>query len=231
MMIAHLSRRLAVRGFAAALAFAAVPASAHFCGNVFLDLPAEEPVCPSVEWLYNRGITLGCSAAAYCKDNYVTREQMALFLNRMGKALGPELIGASAADATHTRNLAASQAIRLCTMPAPIAAATFPRTAVARAHLSIAASGSTLLEMNLTHSANGGIHVPSNPVPLVKSAPSGDEVLSWASTPVAIPVNTTIAFAIALVHPASASGTLALGAYECHLDVTVVNANPATAPF
>jgi Tol biopolymer transport system component len=35
-----------------------------------------------IEWIYAEGITAGCSPERYCPDNPVTREQMALFLDR-----------------------------------------------------------------------------------------------------------------------------------------------------
>lgn len=35
-----------------------------------------------IEWVYAEGITVGCSAERYCPDDPVTREQMAIFLDR-----------------------------------------------------------------------------------------------------------------------------------------------------
>ena len=35
-----------------------------------------------IEWVYAEGITLGCSAERYCPEDPVTREQMAIFLDR-----------------------------------------------------------------------------------------------------------------------------------------------------
>ena len=35
-----------------------------------------------IEWVFAEGITAGCSAERYCPDNPVTREQMAIFLDR-----------------------------------------------------------------------------------------------------------------------------------------------------
>jgi hypothetical protein len=62
----------------------------------FSDVPAGAGYCPSVDWLKNRAITLGCVAASptsptplYCPNDPVTRAQMAQFMNRMGNALTP----------------------------------------------------------------------------------------------------------------------------------------------
>ena len=35
-----------------------------------------------IEWVFNEGITKGCSAERYCPTDAVTREQMAIFLDR-----------------------------------------------------------------------------------------------------------------------------------------------------
>ncbi len=41
-----------------------------------------------ITWVFNAGITTGCTATAYCPDGYVTREQMASFLARALKLTG-----------------------------------------------------------------------------------------------------------------------------------------------
>jgi len=53
--------------------------------------PAIAPFCANVEWIKNRGITLGCNASGtlYCPSHNVTRLQMAAFMNRLGEALFP----------------------------------------------------------------------------------------------------------------------------------------------
>ncbi len=58
------------------------------CG-VFTDVDSTHPFCPYVDWMRTRGISLGCTTTTYCPDAYVTRLQMAAFLNRMADALFP----------------------------------------------------------------------------------------------------------------------------------------------
>ena len=59
------------------------------CGG-FTDVddsnPAIVPFCASVDWIKNRGISLGCDQAQtlYCPNATVTRLQMAAFLYRLG---------------------------------------------------------------------------------------------------------------------------------------------------
>jgi hypothetical protein len=86
-----MSIRILVRTAAVALALAGAPALAQNCSG-FTDVPAGDLICPSVEWLKNRGITAGCTATTYCPNNNVTRGSMALFMNRMGNAMTPVLL-------------------------------------------------------------------------------------------------------------------------------------------
>jgi len=73
----------------AALALAPLGALAQQCVG-FGDVLASSPFCPNVEWVKNRGVTLGCGTGAnYCPNDPVTRLQMAIFLNRLGTALTP----------------------------------------------------------------------------------------------------------------------------------------------
>ena len=56
----------------------------------FSDVPDTDPCCPNVQWVKNRGITIGCTTTAvYCPGDDVTRLAMAVFLNRFGNAMTP----------------------------------------------------------------------------------------------------------------------------------------------
>lgn len=55
----------------------------------FTDVEDTSPFCVNVEWLRNRGVTLGCSATTYCPGDPVTRLQMAVFMNRLANSLFP----------------------------------------------------------------------------------------------------------------------------------------------
>jgi hypothetical protein len=49
----------------------------------FTDVLASSGFCSNIQWLFNRGITTGCTATQYCPANFVRRDQMAAFLNRL----------------------------------------------------------------------------------------------------------------------------------------------------
>jgi hypothetical protein len=69
-----------------ALNLAIAPVHAQQCVG-FADVSAGSAFCASVEWIKNRGITLGCTANEYCPNQPVLRSQMALFMNRLGTVL------------------------------------------------------------------------------------------------------------------------------------------------
>lgn len=59
----------------------------------FNDVDVANPFCANVQWLKNRGVTIGCtSPTLYCPGELVSRESMAIFLQRLGNALTPTVI-------------------------------------------------------------------------------------------------------------------------------------------
>ncbi len=73
--------RIVLAAFAAT--FVALPAQAQIC-TPFTDVAAADVFCANIQWIYNRGITLGCTANQYCPTQFVRRDQMAAFLYRLG---------------------------------------------------------------------------------------------------------------------------------------------------
>ena len=53
----------------------------------FSDVPTSNPYHADIDALVDNGITNGCGGGEYCPTDYVTRAQMAAFMNRLG-ALG-----------------------------------------------------------------------------------------------------------------------------------------------
>ena len=66
-----------------ALALAATPAFAAPCAG-FTDVDDSSPFCVNVEWMKNRGITLGLTPTQFGPNSPVTRLQMAAFMYRLG---------------------------------------------------------------------------------------------------------------------------------------------------
>jgi len=80
---------LAVPAVALALSLASTAAQAAPCAG-FTDVDDTSPFCVNVTWLKNRGVTLGCtSTTLFCPGDFVSRLQMAIFMNRLGDSLFP----------------------------------------------------------------------------------------------------------------------------------------------
>lgn len=58
----------------------------------FTDVPDGIFYCTNTLWLSNANVTLGCGGGLFCPDANVPRSQMALFMNRLAKALTPEIM-------------------------------------------------------------------------------------------------------------------------------------------
>lgn len=68
--------------------FAAIPqAEAAPCAG-FEDVEDSDPFCTYVTWMKQNGVTLGCTTSTYCPADFVTRLQMAAFMNRLANVMG-----------------------------------------------------------------------------------------------------------------------------------------------
>lgn len=69
-----------------ATAFVVAPASV-WASHQFTDVPESDIFHDDVDAIADAGVTLGCNPPdndEFCPDDYVTREQMAAFMNRLG---------------------------------------------------------------------------------------------------------------------------------------------------
>ncbi|GIK84657.1 MAG: hypothetical protein BroJett026_01380 [Betaproteobacteria bacterium] len=97
-------RRILLVVVAFAAVATAVPARAQTC-TPFTDVGASDPFCANIQWMFNRGVTQGCTASQFCPGQFVRRDQMAAFMNRLadktvfqqgGNAFGAEgILGTS----------------------------------------------------------------------------------------------------------------------------------------
>jgi len=65
-----------------------IPLGVALASHQFSDVPSSNPFHADIDALVDAGVTSGCGGGKYCPSAYVTREQMAAFLNRLG-ALAP----------------------------------------------------------------------------------------------------------------------------------------------
>ena len=73
----------ALLALALVIALAAVPAIALAVIS-FNDVPTSNPFYNDIQAIAAAGVTTGCGGGNYCPKDYVTREQMAAFMNRLG---------------------------------------------------------------------------------------------------------------------------------------------------
>jgi hypothetical protein len=221
--------RFALLAALAALA-AAAPVHAQQC-DVFTDVQASDSFCASVQWLKNRAVTTGCTQTEYCPGNAVTRAQMALFMDRLGRSQTPTQVTASTGAATLPAINDSGAFAQLC-ITQTLPAANFPRRARIRGYVSVTATGTAPLNMFLMHDDNPpGPWVNANGVALTVPAPNGYLSLSWASDVVTIAAGVPYRFAIGLALPGGASGQVSGGPYQCFVDVLVMNDNGSSPPF
>lgn len=126
-------RPLACLAVSASFGLLVAVAEAAPCAG-FDDVPTDSAFCGNVEWVKNRGITLGCTTGLYCPDQAVSRLAMAAFMNRLGSVVSPS---------THVAREAMAGATlgggRLCETT-PLAAVEYAR----QASVDLRFSGSTV---------------------------------------------------------------------------------------
>ena len=216
-----------------ALGLSAGPAAALPCVG-FTDVEDTSSFCPNVEWLKNRAITLGCtSTTTYCPADPVTRLSMAVFMNRLGKALTPVSLHKGS---WFTTPVVVSPTGDMFCVTDDLPPATYPRTA--RFIGSVWATpggGPSWLAGWWKYSTDAGASWNFVGTPYVTQFFGRD----WADYgqvvgfPVLAPamdvaVGSTYRFG---VHVSAMGGPYSFSSLGCEVDVTINNSNPATSPF
>jgi hypothetical protein len=135
------------------LIFAAASGSARAapCAG-FTDVPDTSAFCGDLEWIKNRGITLGCaSSTLYCPNQAVSRLEMAAFAHRLGTALTPVTLVVEATPGP----LDVDMSPVLCATSA-FDVSGFPRRAFIDASVSASAAGALDIGVSIVASSDGG---------------------------------------------------------------------------
>jgi hypothetical protein len=142
---------IGIVGFAAA-ALVSSSATAAACGG-FTDVDSASGFCPSVQWLKNRGITLGCTLPTlFCPNDAVTRLQMAAFLNRLGNAFEPAFVHATEKQV----NAAVNTGDTVVCQTSPYAVTNYPRVATASTMFYHESGYTENVNTKVRYSTNGG---------------------------------------------------------------------------
>lgn len=63
-----------------------------FASHQFSDVPNSNPFHKEIDFIADRNITLGCGGGQYCPKDFVTREEMAAFLERTVRVATPVVL-------------------------------------------------------------------------------------------------------------------------------------------
>lgn len=192
----------------------------------FSDVAPTDSYCNAAEWLGNRLVTTGCAAGQYCPGNFVSRAQMALFMNRLGNALTPTIVSVS--DVTPAPVDPDSQP-RLC-VTGDLGPVNYDRRAVVSGTFAGDAAGALEYRHILRFSADGGLtwgYVTTN------FNRSGTTAAHWISSTVSdsvvISAGRSYRFAIEIGRQ---SGAADFTDYRCFLTAQAFSVSGTTAaPF
>jgi hypothetical protein len=222
---------------AGALGLAALPASSALAAPCAGFSDVDDTVvgasfCQSVEWVKNRAVTLGCGAGTtYCPNDFVTRLQMAAFMNRLGTALTPQLLrkrdpGLGGQNFSAAKNLCATD---------PVTVTGYPRTAIVNGMLNaFTPDGGMDLKATVVYSTDGTTWIApaTNDGTAFGALYAGltppDDVTLRAVNFINLDVGTTYRFAI---RGERVAGTGQNANAYCEVLVQLVNRNGASSPF
>jgi hypothetical protein len=117
----------------------------------FADIEAGDPFCANVDWIANRGVTLGCASGLYCPTASTVRLAIAASMNRLGLALTPRTVEVEAVTSTLDPDVEPI----VCATP-DHAVQDFPTSATLDAVFAARASATTGLEVEPVASLDGG---------------------------------------------------------------------------
>lgn len=222
---------VAAAGVACVMAIAAAPAHAAPCAG-FTDVDTTSSFCSNVEWVKNRGVTLGCtSTTLYCPTDPVTRLAMAAFLNRLGTALTPVFL-TGVSDLPSTTNVTGAGVVACQSADYPVTG--FPRTAVIDAWNNVHSPDAGIdVQGMLAVSTNGGttwttLNNTDMYMTLYPGATPGNDVSFSNGGFAALDVGTTYRFGVRFRQIAGTGTTI--GIY-CQQRVQVISRDGSSTPF
>ncbi len=195
--------------------------------HLFSDVPDSSIAHGATEWLFNRAITLGCVTGMYCPDAFVTRAQMALFMQRLGLVFTDHSFGAPTGSGAP---IDPDSSPMLCVTPDYTP--TFPEWAFGTARVALLSDGAMNTQLQAVMSTDGG----ATWTILATGGAGGIEGASVAGVwynmrrgfgPAMNP-GTTYRFAVRVLR---VSGTADATDFRCSLGVGPVNRNPAISPL
>ncbi len=193
--------------------------------HVFSDVATSALYHSATEWLANRSITLGCSTGLYCPDDFVTRGQMALFMNRLGVALTPSFLNVSASPGALDIDTSPTVCETSDFMPA------FPMQARGDAWVSLRASVALGARLQLRYSTNAGVSWTTFGGLVSRMGAIGD-LNAWSQGVQMGFVDLAPGFAYRFsIQVSRESGIANPANSHCEIMIVFMNRNPTTSPL
>lgn len=195
--------------------------------STFTDVASSSLFCANVDWLKNRGITLGCtSTSVYCPADPVTRLAMAAFMNRLGTALT-----ATAATQEAAPGSVVAGAGNVVCQSADTAITGFPRRAYVDAVFAATAAGATEFGADVVASLDGGATWSNLNTQLSRATTKANR---WTNLRAFgerdLNVGQSVRFGLRITR-GSQGGTATLTDSRCHLRALFGNRNGTSVPF
>ncbi len=192
----------------------------------FSDVDSSDPLCPSLDWVANRQVTLGCSAGNYCPNLAVNRLALAAFMNRLGTGMSPQGVAVEATSGAIVLNSAPV----VCST-ADVAVSDFPRRVYLKSVFTATSASTVDIAADPVVSFDGGATWQM----VANTASQGVvQAARWGNlgsmTSQDLNVGQTARFGLR-VSRGDAPGSADLSDSRCNLRALVSNRNSTFAPF
>ncbi len=217
-------RRQGTRSLALAALVVVASSGLAVASHLFSDVPTAAGYHDAVSWLATRAVTLGCGSGLYCPDDNVTRAQMALFMNRLGKVLSPTVTGVRAGDTT---TLDVDGTLHLCRTGAHTP--TYPQRAKVGTWFSMHVTGLVTAQVRPVYSTDAGASWNDLALPgsIPRASASATDEWGFASDHDYVNLDAGAAYVFAVrVSRDTAGGTVDPDSWRCKILVELMNRNP-----
>jgi hypothetical protein len=228
-------RNLAMTGSVALLAVVAAPAWAAPCAG-FVDVQDTDQFCANIQWIKNRGITLGCNVGGtlYCPLQATDRGQMAAFLNRLGNTLTPTILTQTLPTGPIDLDLLPPDPAANVCKTGPYTVADYPRRAIIYAQLSAITTGSVQIFASPSYSTDGGATF-TRIAPLGIGMRTTTTGATWGNVTQTstfdLEVGTTYTFAYLVQRAEEDLGTADVAGGRCNMTISIISRTGATSPL
>ena len=224
------ARRLAL---IAAFPLVSLAAAAHAapCAD-FFDVESTSGFCPNVDWLKNRGVTVGCNTNLYCPTQLVSRAQMASFLNRLANVMSPIYLNEQDTWSFAIPVIDLDNNSVVCALPAGHIVEGSPRLAHGEGFL-LGGFGSDVgnFQIQFVESVDQGAWTPVSSARQGTSTDSQLDRVSVMLPPRALDPGTQYNYGLRVTRAPGGTSTNDLSNWTCMVRVQLENRNGTASPF